>query len=258
MVERYKTRRKSMDSQLMSIEELSVKTTRLAYPLKVMECRLGRIKGPGFFPGSTGMIGGLKALVSRSVMVLGQDQDNQKGHDRSEREKGETYSKTWTNMTALFNAAGIDMGDCFFTNFIMGVRVESHRNTGPSPALAYPEFMEACCKLFIQQLEAQQPKVIICLGMIPYKLLSLVSSALRMRSVGIDTFKELDRRNMNVIPDVQFDALPDYRFIVVPICHPSYKLNGEGRFASSTNVKSEGGLLRAVREQYLNEPATAK
>jgi hypothetical protein len=95
--------------------------------------------------------------------------------------------------------------------------------------------------------------------MIPFKLLSLVSSALRMRSVGIDTFKELDRRNMNVIPNVQFDALPAHRFVVVPICHPSYKLNGEGRFASSTNgLKSEVDLLRAVNEQYLNLPATAK
>ncbi|MBK7381715.1 MAG: hypothetical protein IPI81_00010 [Flavobacteriales bacterium] len=80
-----------------------------------------------------------------------------------------------------------------------------------------------------------------------------------MRSIGIDTFKELDARNMNVIRDVQFDALPDQRFVVVPICHPSYKLNGEGRFALSTNgTKSEVALLQAVKEQYLKLPATAK
>lgn len=191
-------------------------------------------------------------------MVLGQDQDNQKGHDRSEREKGETYSKTWTNMRDLFEDAAIDEGDCFFTNFIMGVRVDSSRNTGPSPALAHPTFMEACCKFFIRQLAAQQPKVILCLGMIPFKLLSLVSSGLRMRSIGVDTFKELDARNMNIIPDVQFDVIPEVRSVVVPICHPSYKLNGEGRFSSSTDgTKSEVALLRAIKEQYLNLPSTS-
>lgn len=240
-------------------EDLRAAAKGLDYPVGVMEGRSGRIHGPGFFPGSTGLVSGSKTLAARQVMVLGQDQDNEKGHDRSESENDETYSKTWTNMRALFSTAGFDEGDCFFTNFIMGVRVDSRRNTGPSPALSYPIFMEACCNFFIQQLKAQQPKVIICLGMIPFKLLSLVSSGLRIRSIGIDTFKQLDTRNMNVIPDVQFDALPDQRFVVVPICHPSYKLNGERRVSFSLNgINSEVALLSAVKEQYLKLPTTAK
>jgi uracil-DNA glycosylase len=155
-------------------------------------------------------------------------------------------------MTATFNAAAIDLGDCFFTNFIMGVRVNSKRNTGPSPALAHADFMSACLEFFIQQLSAQQPKVIICLGMIPFKLLSLVSSGLRLRSICIETFKDLDARRMNVIPDVEFDALPGRRFVVVPLCHPSYRQNGEQRFKrEGAAYTSEAALLKDVLEKYV-------
>lgn len=238
------------------IERLLSEVRSMSYPERVMEDRSGKITGTGFFPGANGLGFGEKSLASRPIMVLGQDQDSRKGHDRSERETNELYSKTWVNITAMFNEAKVELGDCFFTNFIMGVRVASKRNTGPSPALAYPEFMEACSTLFIQQLQAQQPRVIICLGMMPFKLLSLVSSGLRLRSIGIDTFKELDARKMSVIPKVQFDAMPDQRFVVVTICHPSYKLNGPKRFAVNKGVySSEVALLQAVKNNYFDQAA---
>jgi hypothetical protein len=82
--------------------------------------------------------------------------------------------------------------------------------------------------------------------MIPFKLLSLVSSGLRLRSICIETFKELDARKMNVIPDVEFDALPGKRFVVVPLCHPCYRLNGEQRFR-------EEGAAHASEVALLNE-----
>ncbi len=218
-----------------------------------MEDRSGRIKGAGFFPGSTGMVEGTKALKQRQVMVLGQDQDNQKGHDKSEAKGHELYSKTWENMKTLFGKAEISEGDCFFTNFIMGVRVNSKRNTGPSPALAYPAFMEACSAFFIEQLKVQQPMLILCLGMIPFKLLSLVSTSLRFKSIGVESFKDLEERKLLVMDDAVFDALPGKRFVVVPLCHPSYRLNGESRFQTSVaNYSSEVELLRDVRERYLS------
>lgn len=231
----------------------------MSYPERVMEDRSGLITGTGFFPGASGLGFGEKPLASRPIMVLGQDQDNQKGHKKSEGEEGgELYSPTWKNMRKMFKDAGLDLGECYFTNFIMGVRV-AKRNTGPSPALAYPEFMEACSTLFIQQLQAQQPRVIICLGMMPFKLLSLVSFGLRIRSIGIDTFKELDARKMSVVPDVQFDALPGQRLVVVTICHPSYKLNGPKRFADNKGVySSEVALLQAVKNNYLDQSAATR
>jgi uracil-DNA glycosylase len=223
------------------------------YPAGVMEDRSGRIKGAGFFPGSTGMVEGTKALEQRRVMVLGQDQDNQKGHDKSEENGDELYSKTWENMKALFGQAGIDEEDCFFTNFIMGVRMGSKRNTGPSPALAQYAFIHACSLFFMEQLKAQQPTVILCLGMIPFKLLSLVSTSLRFRSIGVENFQDLEERKLLVVDDAQFDALPGERFVVVPLCHPSYRLNGEGRFKSSGGrYGSEVDLLKDVRGRYLS------
>lgn len=234
------------------LESLHATVKASDYPDGVMEDRSGRIQGPGFFPGSTGIVVGTKVLASRRIMVLGQDQDNQKGHDKSEAKGDELYSKTWTNMTDLFGQAQIDIEDCFFTNFIMGVRVNSKRNTGPSPALAHPAFMVACSAFFIQQLVMQRPKVILCLGMIPFKLLSLVSTGLRLRSIGIDTFKELDARGMNVIQDVRFDSLPEERFLLVPLCHPSYPQNSRLRFRENRGAySSEVELLKEVREKYL-------
>ena len=237
------------------IESLHAVVEASVYPDGVMEDRSGRIKGPGFFPGSTGIVDGVKELGLRRIMVLGQDQDNQKGHDKSEKEGHEQYSKMWSNMTALFGQAQIDMGDCFFTNFIMGVRVKSKRNTGPSPALAHPEFMKACSAFFIEQLKAQRPTVILCLGMIPFKLLSLVSTSLRFRSIGVECFKDLEERErmLLVIDDVVFDALPGKRFVVVPLCHPSYRLNGESRSQpSGGHYASEVQLLQDVHGRYLS------
>ena len=106
---------------------------------------------------------------------------------------------------------------------------------------------------FIEQIKAQQPKVIVCLGMIPFKLLSLVSSGLRIRSIGIGTFPELDMLKMNVIPGVQFDALPDKQFVVVPMTHPCYKLNRSKRVISKLDaVHTEIELLQYVKKHYLN------
>jgi uracil-DNA glycosylase len=222
------------------------------YPAGVMEDRSGRIPGTGFFPGSTGMVEGSKTLEQRRVMVLGQDQDNEKGHDKSEKKGDERYSKTWENMKALFDQAGIDEEDCFFTNYIMGVRVNSKRNTGPSPALAHQAFMRACSAFFMEQLKAQQPTVILTLGMIPFKLLSLVSTSLRFRSIGVESFQALEDRELLVVDEVVFDALPGERFVVVPLCHPSYRLNGEGRFKTSGGrYASEVDLLKDVRGRYL-------
>ncbi|MBK8583353.1 MAG: hypothetical protein IPL86_16495 [Flavobacteriales bacterium] len=86
--------------------------------------------------------------------------------------------------------------------------------------MAHPAFMEACSAFFIEQLKAQQPKVILCLGMIPFKLLSLVSTSLLFKSIGVEGFRDLEVRELLVIDDVMFDALPGKRFIVGPLCHP--------------------------------------
>lgn len=48
-------------------------------------------------------------------------------------------------------------------------------------------------------------------------------------------------------------VLGNERFVEVPLCHPSYRLNGESRFQTSVaNYSSEVELLRDVRERYLS------
>ncbi len=178
-------------------------------------------------------------------MILGQDQDREGGLARSKKKGDERYSPTWKNMQALFGKAGMSMETCFFTNFIMGVRQQSNRNTGPSPALAHPAFMRASAALFMEQIKVQKPQVIITLGMIPFQLLSLVSTDLRYRAVGVETFEDLAARDMLINTGVVFDDDQRTTITVVPICHPCQPQNSAKRVMSGA-FEDEAGLLRQV------------
>src|SRR5436190_14192725 len=103
----------------------------------------GAITGMGFFPCAWGGVESETAIRGRPIMVLGQDQDNRNGLERSVRKGNEVYSPSWRNLLALLAKAGIGPEGWFFTNLIMGVR-ESKRNTSPSPALANPAFNRGC------------------------------------------------------------------------------------------------------------------
>lgn len=213
------------------------------------------IHGPGFFPAAWGTLDPAVPLTSRPVMVLGQDQDHISGLSRSIQKRSERYSPTWRNMEALFDQAGIPLEACFFTNFIWGIRVDSKRNTGPSPALAHADFMRGCAALFLEQLQAQRPKMIITLGMIPFQLLSLVSTDMRFMTVGIHDFAQLDARESTTY-DVVFDTPDRFSSTVVPICHPSYPQNGTKRqFMSATGVTNEAALLREVHQRCVLSPS---
>jgi uracil-DNA glycosylase len=163
----------------------------------------------------------------------------------------ETYSPTWRNLLKLFIDAGLDPDACFYTNFIMGVRQNSDRNTGPSPAMAHPAYMQACAALFLEQLQLQQPRLIITLGMVPFKLLALVSTDLRYRALGIEEFKDLDAREVHINANVEFDDARRTTTTVVPLCHPCQPLNGRRRSFPHTDLYSnEAAMLMCATDTY--------
>lgn len=228
------------------LQDLQQRAERLVYP-EVMMSATAAIPGPGFFPGAWGTWAPASAISGRPIMVLGQDQDRVSGMAQSIRTGNELYSPTWKNLQALFAVAGVPLAACFFTNFIMGVRHSSDRNTGPSPALAYPAFMRACADLFLVQLRTQQPRVIITLGMVPFQLLQLVSTDLRYRALGITEFDALDARGAHLFANVTFDDAAHTSATVLPICHPCQPQNGRRRsFSTSSLYSDEATLLKHV------------
>ena len=227
------------------LEQLQALSRNIPYADTRMLCGTSSIPGAGFFPCAWGSMDPMIPPSQRPIMVLGQDQDRVGGLALSMKKGNERYSPTWKNMEALFKQASLPLDACFYTNFIMGARQESSRNTGPSPALAHPAFMRGCAAFFLEQLKVQKPQVIITLGMIPFQLLSLVSTDLRLRAVGITEFKDIGARDMLINADVVFDDDQGTTAAVVPICHPCQPQNSKKRVMPD-GIKDEVGLLRKV------------
>jgi len=210
-----------MNSNDESVKELQKVVLELKYP-NSMRMVCGEIKGIGFFPGAIG--NGISNLTTsifkRKIMVLGQDQDNAKGFNNSINEGNEIYSPTWKQMTMLFLKAGIEISECFFTNSIMGIRSQSQKNTGKSPAFDDNVFMQECINILKEQIRLQQPNFIICLGLSPLKVLSCLSQEMTHGLVGIESFAVLDQNDKAVFKSIDIAGA---NIKVITIVHPSYR-----------------------------------
>lgn len=193
----------------------------IKYPNDILQIDK-KISGIGFFPGGNGTINPNAEPSTKLFMILGQDQDNVKGFQKTINSKdgNETYSSTWYNMQKLLELSNIDENDCFFTNFLMGIR-KNDSNVGTSPAFMYPDFLADCADIFIEQLKMQMPKGIICLGLIPFQLLGLVSRTILLANVGMTSFKEIDVRKAALLKGITFEQLPGFQTNVAVIYHPS-------------------------------------
>lgn len=214
---------------MSEIKALRLEVEKLGYPQGIISKVNGEINGPGFFPGAYGMLTQSDRISDKSIMVLGQDQDNTEGFQKSLRLNRETYSKTWTNLLQLFNEVQIDLAQCFFTNCLMGIRQNATTNTGISPGYKDPEFRRSCLKFLCYQISLQRPKVILCLGQMSIKMLCQVSSQLAQAMDGLDTIIKIDEANKAVNFAVSFDSIPGFTTNVVLLVHPSYRPSNIGR-----------------------------
>ena len=100
----------------------------------------GEIKGKGFFPGANGITDESTEISNKKYMIIGQDQDNEKGFEYSVEKGSEEHTSTWRNLKELLEEVNISEYDCFFTNFLLGLRKNSMRNVGKSPAISNSKF----------------------------------------------------------------------------------------------------------------------
>ncbi len=138
----------------------------------------GRITGTAFFPGGFGLWNTAKgrpmpAMPMQGVMVLGQDFNSEVGFRESLKKGGEvsidalgrgrSSLPTWSNTIKTFSDFGIPLQRCFFTNAYMGLR-DDPKNTGRFAGSKNAGFVERCRAFFRDQLDAQQPRLILSLG----------------------------------------------------------------------------------------------
>ena len=129
-----------------------------------------------FFPGGKGTFGNGNIISDKDIMILGQDFDCEKNLKISKENGKEDIVKnpTWRNLIKVLNELEISVDNCFFTNAIMGVR-EGDKGTGKSPAFKHSEFICACQKFFLYQLDIQKPKAIFVLGKFTAEFLASTS-----------------------------------------------------------------------------------
>lgn len=233
---------------MTSLMPILNKIESLEYPIG-MEKMDSRITGAGFFPGASGASDNFEK-VQKSIMILGQDQDNEIGFKKSLIKKDETYTPTWRHLKSLFEKSGISMEDCFFTNCIPAVRI-SKTNTGKSPAFQDPGFVEQCAMLLAEQIQIIEPKLIICLGLIPFKFFGLLSREILLRGVCTDGYTVLDEWKFNVVENVGLNDLSNYTVTMAVICHPSYRaLNVKYRiYQDKKGEDAEVQMLKDLSDQ---------
>lgn len=81
---------------------------------------------------------------------------------------------TWRNLIKLFNEAGIDLKDCFYSNVFMGLR-ETTSMTGKFPGFKDREFVQRNVDFLSLQIQTMKPAAIITLGRPASELLAKVS-----------------------------------------------------------------------------------
>lgn len=184
-----------------------------------MEMPKDRISGTSFFPCGSGVYN--KTKNKKSILVLDQDQDNETGFRKSLKNESECYTVTWRNMSELFKEANVNLEDCFFTNCLMGIRINAKRNVGKSPGLMDQEFLMQNVNYLKRQIQIIKPDSIIVLGLIPLKFLSLLSNELLLKTTFLDSFKEIDSKECGFMREINFEEIGKVNVAV--LVHPSYR-----------------------------------
>lgn len=198
------------------------KLNKYNFPENVIN-HAGRIIGYGFFPGSSGCLDNSNEITRKKVLIIGQDQDNEVGFEKTMKKGDERYSSTWNNLLELLKESNIDESDCFFTNFILGIRKKAKSNVGKSPSMMNVEYLKFCSNIMIEQIEFHRPIAIICLGLIPFKLLGLISNDILVKNIWLTEFKEIDIHNLAINDNISFETILDFETNVGVIYHPSYR-----------------------------------
>jgi hypothetical protein len=169
----------------------------------------GDIPGNIFFPGGPGIFNAGDGIISdKQIMVVGLQFSTNLNFNKPHGWQAQRLRITppWHILLLLLITGGIDPEQCFFTNVILGTTLRPKsgirkRKKRKSIANTKKYFMEHCRSVFRLELEIQQPKVILVLGIKAAKFLSYFHPKLNEWSV-IRTIKEADHQYLSVMESV--------------------------------------------------------
>jgi uracil-DNA glycosylase len=208
------------------------------------------IRGTAFFPGGLGLLldeSRDPQPEGRKVMVVGQDFNSVATYRKAQEEGSEVgTSQTWRNLARVFAELGIELGQCFFTNFYMGLR-ESAPETGRFPGARDEAFVQSCARFFARQMEVVRPPVIVCLGLAP------------LQALGKEVFGLQVPNTLSECVDV-YDGLstpfgspgPHGRVALVALIHPSLY------FANVRRRRFQGYCGREAERAMIQQVMTGK
>lgn len=227
------------------------KIDRIKFPDKVLNYNGTIQKGVAFFPCGNGITNKSTTISDKQFMILGHNQDNEKGYNKTAKKEDETYSPTWRYMRALLEQTEIREEDCFFTNFLLGITQGSTSNMGTPSSLRNTAFVTNCAKILLDQISIQQPKAIICLGLMPFKLLGLISKNILLKNVAIRAFKEIDPWNLAISRNQSFEGINNFTTTVAVIYHPCHRnLNVDNRkYKNLTGNLAEIAILNELNQK---------
>lgn len=177
-------------------------------------------------------------------MILGHNFDSEDSYACSLDIGHELHSPTWRNLQKLLVEAKIDLENCFFTNFYMGL-IAGSRSTGRFPGATDEGFVNRCIQFLKLQIQVQQPSAILTLGKWVPSLLAKVSPDL-IAWTGKKDFGSIDAVGP-VKLDCTFDAL-NHNFNVAALTHPCLRDSNVGRrrYKRWTGHRAELEMIKAV------------
>lgn len=226
------------------------------YPAGVVPMT-GRIAGTAFFPGGAGLWNvrpgaALPPMPVGGVMVLAHNFDSETSFERSlTRGVEHTNGPTWGVLRKLFGSVAISMERCFFTNAYLGLKAGSDP-TGRFPGADDPDFVRRCQAFLLEQVQVQQPTLILTLGKeVPPVLAPLAPELARWR--GIRSLNELDDRGAALVSPVRFPGVA-HPVTALALTHPSFRhLNlPMRRFDGLRGDEAERALLREALQKAAN------
>jgi hypothetical protein len=155
------------------------------------------------------------------VMVLGHNFDSETSFERSLANGIEhTNGPTWGTLRKLLGSVAISMERCFFTNAYVGLKAGADP-TGRFPGADDPDFVRRCQAFLLEQVQVQQPMLILTLGKEVPPLLAPLAPELGWWR-GVSSLKELDDRGAALVSPVRFPGVAR-PVVALALTHPSFR-----------------------------------
>jgi uracil-DNA glycosylase len=209
------------------------------------------IRGTAFFPGGLGLWlheNGLGESPIGQIMIVGQDFNSEGVYEQARRDGTEVGSSaTWKALQKLLPASGISLSQCFFTNLYMGLR-KGGSEAGTFPGARDRRFVQRCLAFFIKQLEVVRPKLILTLGVEPFRVLAnhlFNVPVAKTLSACVDIYRSLPLAHGSVT--------------VVALTHPSfYDANvWRRKYGRLSGAEAEKAMIAdGLKIAFSNEPRT--